>query len=109
MKSYNFGDIVLLLFPFADTSESKKRPALILLDSGDDDILVARITSQLYQTFYDVEIISWREVGLLVPSVVRLHKLATLGKRLVDQKLGTLADKDFENIKAKIRDICFSI
>ncbi|MCX6843143.1 MAG: hypothetical protein NTX53_12765 [candidate division WOR-3 bacterium] len=44
MASYSAGDVVLLEFPFTDTSGSKRRPALILHDTGDDDIVVARVT-----------------------------------------------------------------
>ena len=84
----------MLSFPFADVHNTRKRPALVLLDSGDADIVVARITSQLARTNRDVEISDWREAGLLLPSIVRLDKLATLGKRLVDQRLGVLSSVD---------------
>jgi mRNA interferase MazF len=47
MAAYAAGDIVLLQFPFTDTAGSKRRPALVLLDTGDDDIVVARVTGQL--------------------------------------------------------------
>ena len=38
MRNYQSGEIVLLLFPFADTKEVKKRPALVILDAGDEDV-----------------------------------------------------------------------
>lgn len=82
MASYRSGEILLLAFPFADATGVKRRPALVLLDSGDEDIVVARVTSQIAQTSFDVEIVAWQEAGLLLPSVVRVHKLATLEKRL---------------------------
>ncbi len=44
LASYAAGDIVLLKFPFTDASGSKRRPARLLLDTGDDDIVVARVT-----------------------------------------------------------------
>lgn len=46
MQNYRFGEVVLLAFPFASRREVKRRPALVLLDTGNADILVARITSQ---------------------------------------------------------------
>jgi len=46
MITYDFGDIVLIQFPHTDMRGVSKRPALILYDSGDQDVLVARITSQ---------------------------------------------------------------
>lgn len=109
MRNYNLGDIIFLSFPFVDTAEVKRRPALVLLDTGDDDIIVARITSQMFQTLFDVEIIEWHQAGLLVPSVVRLHKIATLKKQLIDRKLGILATDDLRNIRSKVREIWLSI
>ena len=44
--NYKFGEIVLIAFPFTSGVGSKKRPALVLYDADDPDILVARITSQ---------------------------------------------------------------
>jgi len=90
MASYATGDVVLLEFPFTDTAGSKRRPALILLDTGDDDIVVARVTGQLSAAPQDVTLDEWQQAGLLLPSVVRLHKVATLQRRLVDKKLGRL-------------------
>lgn len=53
MEEFNFGDIVLLKFPFTDGSGLKKRPALIINDFNDGDIIVCRITSKLYESEND--------------------------------------------------------
>jgi hypothetical protein len=45
MDKLNFGDIVLLKFPFTDGKTYKRRPALIIKDFDDGDIIVCRITS----------------------------------------------------------------
>jgi hypothetical protein len=50
MAAYRFGDILLLSFPFTGGIGSKRGPALVLLDTGDADVLVARITSQSART-----------------------------------------------------------
>ncbi|MBE7549185.1 MAG: hypothetical protein HS127_19305 [Planctomycetia bacterium] len=50
MTTYNFGEIILVRFPHTDLQDISKRPALILYDSGDQDILIARITTQEYTT-----------------------------------------------------------
>ena len=42
---------------------------------------------------------------LRLPSIVRLHKLATLEKRLIKQTLGKLTQQDWEQIQTKIREL----
>ena len=105
MADYTPGDIVLLEFPFSDAVGVKRRPALVLLDTGDEDVLVARVTSHITHTAFDVELMEWEQAGLLLPSTVRLHKLATLEKRLIRRKLGTLTVEDWRRVKVKVREL----
>jgi mRNA interferase MazF len=105
MSSYKFGEIVLLQFPFTGGAGYKKRPALILFDSGDADVIVARVTSQMKTNSYDIEIRDWRAAGLRTASIVRLHKIATLEKTLIDQKIGELQFIDAAEIKKQIAEI----
>jgi mRNA interferase MazF len=42
MTTYQPGDVVLLAFPFTDGVRQKQRPALVLLDADNPDIVVAR-------------------------------------------------------------------
>ena len=50
MTTYNFGDVVLVPFPFSDQSAIKKRPAIVA--SSDEyshrrpDIVIMAVTSQ---------------------------------------------------------------
>ena len=105
-SSYTFGDVVLIAFPFVEDARVKKRPALVLLDTGDDDVLVARITTRLYQSPYDVKLAEWQAAGLLAPSVVRLHKLATLEKEIVERTLGKITATDSESVRKALNAIC---
>ena len=109
MQDYHSGEIVLLSFPFADATEAKRRPALVLLDTGDEDIVVSRVTSQVAQGPFDVEFAEWREAGLLLPSVARVHKVATLEKRLVERRLGALTASDWAQVRAVIQQLWTSI
>lgn len=105
MQHYQSGEVVLLSFPFTDTTGARRRPALVLLDTGDADILVARVTSQIVRTVFDVELVEWQQAGLLLPSVVRVHKMATLEKRLVERRLGTLTSNDWIQVRARIQQL----
>jgi len=103
MTSYSFGDIVLIGFPHTDLQGISKRPALVLYDSGDQDVLLARITTQEYLTETDYEIPDWQKSGLLAESYIRLGKQATIEKRFIIRKLGTLEAKDVEVLKSILR------
>ncbi len=105
MKNYSSGDIVLVKFTFSDTLDTKRRPGLVLLDMGDEDVMVAKITSKPYYTDFDWQIKEWEKAGLLRPSTVRLHKINTLAKSLIDRKLGQLESSDWQDIKIKLQQI----
>lgn len=103
--SYESGEVVLIAFPFSATTTKKRRPALILLDTGNEDIIVARITSQPQSSRFDIELKQWQASGLKVQSWVRLHKLATLEKTLVDRRLGKLASSDWFKIQGLLKQL----
>jgi mRNA interferase MazF len=103
---YQFGDVLLLSFPFTNLVGTKRRPALVILDTRDGDIVVARITSQIYETEFDALLDDWQQAGLMMPSVVRIHKIATLEQQLVERKLGKLTDEDLAQVGAKLQLLC---
>ncbi len=105
MDNLSFGDIVLIKFPFTDGKNYKKRPALIINDFEDGDIIVCRITSQIYETLFDVYLESWEKFGLKLPSVIRVHKLATLDKDLVDAVLGKIDNETKVKVSAAIKKL----
>jgi mRNA interferase MazF len=109
MQNYLSGEVLLLLFPFADATGARRRPELVLLDIGDADIVVARGTSQIVRTVFDVELVEWQQAGLLLPSMVRVHKVATLEKRLVERRLGTLTSNDWAQVCARIQQLWAAI
>ncbi len=103
MITYRPGDVVLLVYPFTSAEGAKKRPALVLLDTGDDDVVVARITSQAARGEFDVDLTQWQSANLPVRSVVRVHKLLTAEKTLIQRRLGALAASDWERVRAAVQ------
>jgi len=77
-----------------------RRPGLVLFDSGDEDLMLARITTQQMRGPTDVRLADWKSAGLIADSVVRLSKLATIRRSLVDRRLGTLSAKDKSTVRA---------
>lgn len=100
MKTYTLGDVILTEFPYVSGAAGKKRPALVLLDTGDDDVIIALITSQRWTGAYDVKITDWKQANLQYPSVVRVHKIYTRWKDKIEGKLGNLTANDVTHVRA---------
>lgn len=103
--NYQAGDIVLIDFPLTGSGPAKPRPALVILDTGDADVLLARVTTQTRATVYDITLAGWQQAGLLAPSIVRLHKLATLAKARIHKYLGSLDAHDRQQVAAVLQQI----
>jgi len=65
--------------------------------------VVARVTTQAASAYHDVPITDWQGAGLLAPSSVRLHKLATLEKSLIRRVLGGLQQTDRNQVSAMLK------
>jgi mRNA interferase MazF len=105
MTSYKLGEIVLMRFPYTDNITTKKRPALIIKDTNDGDVIVCRITSKRYNTLYDIEIKESPENGLKLPSVIRIHKIAALEKDQIDTKLGEIENASKIKVLAALHQL----
>ena len=88
------GEVVLIRIEFHQAQGGKIRPAVVLLDPGDDDFVAAPITSRPQTSDFDVAIQHWREAGLNIASTIRVHKLTVLPKDEVVRRIGTLAESD---------------
>lgn len=92
--SYSFGDIILVRFPYTDSSNDKIRPSLVLLDTGDDDIVLARVTSKNPLVVHDISLNDWKVANLPLASTVRLHKINTVVKSKILDITGKLSKAD---------------
>lgn len=93
MTTYKFGDVIVVDFPQTDRTR-KRRPALVILDIGDADILLAPITTKERKGKGDYKIRDWSECGLLRESWVRTAKISCLEKSDISMRLGQLSDYD---------------
>lgn len=89
-------EIVLIRMLFHQSVGSKIRPALVLLDPGDEDFVAAPITSQPRASEFDLVVVDWQTAGLNVPSTVRVHKLTVLAKADIVRRLGICSSADRE-------------
>ena len=88
------GEVVLIRMEFHQGQGGKVRPAMVLLDTGDDDCVVAPITSRARDSRFDFAIQDWALAGLNVPSKVRVHKLIVVAKAGIAKRLGMLGEAD---------------
>ena len=77
MTDYEFGDVVLVPFPFTDQSAVKKRPAVVISSDAyhreRPDLIIMAITGQVRaaQTVGETFVQDWQDAGLLKPSVIK--------------------------------------
>jgi mRNA interferase MazF len=94
MTNYDWGDIVLVEFPQSGLDQRKRRPALVVLDIGDADVVLAPITTRQRSGRGDYKLRDWSAGGLLRESWVRLAKIACLQKSDITRRLGHLTIHD---------------
>jgi len=103
-------DVVVVPFPFTDSAQTKRRPALVLSQTsnfGNKIVhsVLAMITSKNNAPWpLDCEIMNKKKSGLTAPSVVRM-KLFTLDNRFIIRKIGQLSDKDQKMVKQSLSQI----
>jgi mRNA interferase MazF len=93
MTGCEFGDVVLVRFPFPDHSTAKQRPAVVISSAAyhraRPDLLIMAISSRLRPraAFAEAQIRQWKEVGLLRPSVIK-PVIATIERGVIRRALG---------------------
>ncbi len=99
MTPFEFGDIILVPFPFTNHSTTKKRPAVVISSQAYNgerpDVIIMAVTSQIKPTAIIGEVIvqDWQAAGLLKPSAIK-PVITTIEKPLVIKTMGRLKDND---------------
>lgn len=91
-------EVVLIRMQYHQAPGSKIRPALVLIDTGDEDFIAAPITSQPRASEFDLVLADWQSAGLNVSSVVRVHKLTVLAKAEIVRRLGVCSSADQDGL-----------
>ena len=103
MERFVKGDIVVIKFPFTDSSESKKRPALVSANTKDENLILCQITSQerpdpdiITITAKDFRQGQLREISFVRPTILfRVHSSRIEYKicQLKQDKMKTIENK----------------
>jgi len=110
MTDYNFGDVVLVPFPFTDQMTTKKRPAVVVSSADYNverpDIVLMAITSQIRPSpsFGEMIVSKWQVAGLIKPSAIK-PIFTTVEKTLVLKQLGQLDEEDKKALREALQII----
>lgn len=97
------GDIILIPFPFAELTNKKVRPAVVITETDDKfkDLVVSAISSVVPPRISNREIVlkSNRVNNLRVDSVIKVDRIVTLKKEHKIANLGKLSLKELTEFK----------
>ena len=111
MINFSKYDVVVVKFPFASSLKYKARPAVVVSsdlynENSRGTLLIVAISSNIENKLdFELEIQSWRESGLLKPSIFK-SAVATVERDFIISKLGSLAEADKRRLDKQIEVIC---
>ena len=106
----NFGDVVLVAFPFTNLQATKKRPAVVIsrksYQESRPDVILMAITSQIRNetTLSGYALQDWQYAGLLKPSVLK-PLIATIEQSQIIKVMGQLSVNDHDTLGKTIKSI----
>ncbi len=105
------GHVVVVAVPFSNHSGMKSRPAVVVSSAAFHrtlpDIIVCPISSQ--PRYHrrpgsgDCPLREWAAVGLRHPSTVRVSKLLSVDKKIIQRTLGRLSSEDLRRIGSSLQ------
>ncbi|CAG5007335.1 hypothetical protein DYBT9275_04023 [Dyadobacter sp. CECT 9275] len=110
MPTYKQGDIVAVLFPFTDISQSKRRPAVVISNDSVNhtgDYLLVQITSQMKQDGLSTPLQIGDFIGTALPlvSFVRIHKIFLLNESLISHRIASVTPSFIGQLIARITQL----
>lgn len=108
------GDVLLCNVMYSDYSGIKKRPVLVIstfeYHSGGDDIIVAKISSQISSPVRHSVLLDCRDSGFLATglkrsSLVDCTKISTIHYSLFTHRLGTLPGTYLDQVRKHLKTI----
>ncbi len=102
-KCLKVNTVVLISFPFSDLSDKKVRPALVLRDQVDEDVVCLPISSSFGVSRNDLEIENefCKNFTFPIKSFLRIQKIFTLHEDLVKKEIGSFTSEFFGEAKMR--------
>jgi mRNA interferase MazF len=107
--AFEFGDVVVVPFPFVDIAVSKTRPALVFskqaFNAANGQTVLAMITTASRSTWQDdIVLEDGAAAGLSHASLIR-WKMFTLPNELIMRKVGALSNADRSRVIESAKQI----
>ena len=103
------GDIVLLPFTFAELTNTKVRPTVVVCETKDKykDLVVCAISSVVPKNLTENEIPLQNDKhnNLRAVSIVKVDRIFTAKRQDVIAKLGELSQSDLDKFKEKFKSL----
>ena len=107
MAKFVKGEIVVVPFPFADLSQSKRRPALVIASLTGDDVILCQITSKTIKDTYAVSLddTDFAAGSLQQPGNIRPNRLFTADSHIILYSVGSLKAEKVTQVIEKLIEI----
>ena|SRR3989338_10274191 len=107
MAKFIKGSVVVVPFPFSDLSQAKKRPALVITDLNNNDLILCQITSQQIHDNYSItlEDKDFSKGSLKKESNIRPNRIFTADKNIILYQVGQVNEKKINQVIEKIVEI----
>ncbi|MCY7377106.1 MAG: type II toxin-antitoxin system PemK/MazF family toxin [Pyrinomonadaceae bacterium] len=103
------GDVVLLPFPFAELTNKKVRPAVVVCETQDKyrDLVVSAISSVVPKKLSKNEILlqTDKHNNLRAVSIIKVDRIFTAKQQDVIVRLGELNQTDLSNFKERFKSL----
>jgi mRNA interferase MazF len=103
------GDIVLIPFPFAELTNIKVRPAVVVSTTRDkfSDLILCAISSVVPNELNSFEIVLIPSTvnKLRVKSIIKVDRIITLKKDSIITELGSLADDELALFRTRFKQL----
>lgn len=110
MTRCDYGDVVLVPFPFTDQTATKRRPAVVISSAAyhreRSDVIILAVTSHASDGlgFAEEPVSAWRAAGLIRPSLFK-PVVATLLQGRILRALGALSAADRVRLGGILRQV----
>jgi mRNA interferase MazF len=104
MAAFVKGDVVVVPFPFSNSTSAKRRPALVIAELTRNDLILYLITSQTTNDSYItlIESDDFETGSLNKTSYVKSNRVFTANEQIIAYKAGTLTSEKTNEVVAKL-------